>query len=122
MCHQADSSRAPAGPLLQPFESLGGWCMIDSNLQNSMLSVAEPERLAESPAGAVATARACGILIVDDQAHVRDVLSIGLRQEGFAVWLAANGREAFDLYRCRRADIDVVLLDMHMPVLNGPQT
>jgi CheY-like chemotaxis protein len=96
--------------------------MIASNPQNSMPCVAEPGRLAESLTGAQATARECGVLVVDDQACLRDMLSLGLRQEGFAVWLAANGREAFDLYRRHGEVIDVVLLDMHMPDLDGPQT
>ena len=96
--------------------------MIASNPRNSMPCVAEPGRLTESLTGALVTSRACGVLVVDDQACVRDMLSIGLRQEGFAVWLAANGREAFDLYRCHGELIDVVLLDMHMPDLDGPQT
>jgi CheY-like chemotaxis protein len=96
--------------------------MMESNPQNSMPSLAEPGRLAESPAGALRTSRKCGILVVDDQEHLRGMLRIGLRQAGFSVWLAANGREALDLYRSYRAVIDVVLLDVHMPDLDGPQT
>src|SRR5207302_8657366 len=95
---------------------------IESNPRNSVLAVAELGRLAVLPAGAVASSRACGILVVEDQACLRDMLSIGLRQDGFAVWLAANGREAFDLYRCHHETIDVVLMDVHMPGLDGPQT
>src|SRR5437879_5241869 len=96
--------------------------MINSNLHNPMPSVAEPGWLAESPAAAVATSRKCGILIVDDQACLRNIMGIGLRQEGFEVWLAANGREAFDLYQCHHETIDVVLMDVCMPGLDGPET
>ena len=63
-----------------------------------------------------------GVLIADDEADVRDVLHDRLRQEGFSVWLAADGQEALDLYRNHCATIDVVLLDVRMPGLNGPQT
>src|SRR5260370_36191894 len=95
--------------------------MIESNPPPTMLCEAEPGWLAESPAGALPTARKGGILVVDDQPTLRRLLGIGLREEGFAVWLAANGREALDVYRCHRGVIDVGLLDIHMPDLDGPQ-
>src|SRR5262249_59047688 len=63
-----------------------------------------------------------GILVVDDDETVRDVVNAWMRQDGFAVWLVASGREALDLYRRHREDIDVVLLDVQMPGLDGPQT
>ena len=69
-----------------------------------------------------ATPRKYGILVVDDEACMRDLLNLGMRHRGFAVWLAANGQEALDLYRRHRWTIDVVLLDMRMPGLSGPQT
>ena len=96
--------------------------MMESNQQNSRHNGAGSGRRSESPAGTLATSRPCGILVVDDTACVRDMLSIGLRQEGFDVWLAGNGREAFNLYRRSRAVIDVVLLDVQMPEMNGAQT
>ncbi len=67
-------------------------------------------------------ARKYGILAVDDDEGVRGVLGIGLRQLGFAVWLAAGGSEALDLYRRHHEAIDVVLLDVRMPGTDGPQT
>jgi len=79
-------------------------------------------RLAGSPGAPLATSRACGVLVVDDEEMVRGVLNLGLRHDGFAVWLAANGEEAVALYRRHRADIDVVLLDVRMPGPDGPQT
>src|SRR5690349_11978266 len=70
----------------------------------------------------LADGRRHGVLVVDDQEGVRGVLGAMLRQEGFAVWLAADGWEAIDLYRSRRAAIDLVLLDVRMPGLDGPAT
>jgi DNA-binding response OmpR family regulator len=96
--------------------------MLEANAQSSLLSMTEPGRREELPAGALAVSRKYGILVVDDQADLRAMLGIALGEEGFAVWLAANGREAFDLYQCHRKMIDVVLLDVNMPDLNGPQT
>ena len=63
-----------------------------------------------------------GILVVDDDAAVRGLLEFGLRHQGFAVWLAANGPEALEQYRRHGATIDVALLDVLMPGLDGPQT
>ena len=50
------------------------------------------------------------------------MLNDRLRQLGYSVWLAADGHEALDLYRNHCETIDVVLLDVRMPGLDGPQT
>jgi CheY-like chemotaxis protein len=62
------------------------------------------------------------ILVVDDEWPVRTALDMGLRSQGFRVWLAASGQEAFEIYRREGHDIALVLLDVFMPDLNGPQT
>ncbi len=74
------------------------------------------------PAAACTARRQYGVLVADDEADVRDVLHNKLRQEGFSVWLAADGQEALDLYRDHHETIDVVLLDVRMPGLDGLQT
>ena len=79
-------------------------------------------RPADSPATSFRTPRTYGILVVDDEWAVRAVLSVVLRGKGFALWLAANGQEALDLYRRHHETIDVVLLDVRMPGRDGPQT
>jgi CheY-like chemotaxis protein len=63
-----------------------------------------------------------GVLVVDNNARVRETLDEGLRQEGFAVWLASDTLEALDLYTCHRHEIDFVLLEVCMPGMDGPQT
>jgi CheY-like chemotaxis protein len=63
-----------------------------------------------------------GVLVVDDESEVRSVLRSALEGRGFRVWLADGGREALDLYRQHRDAIAVVLLDVRMPGLDGPQT
>ncbi len=63
-----------------------------------------------------------GILVVDDNHTVRSVLQLALERSGFEVWLADDGREAIRLYRRHGARIAVVLLDVCMPGLDGPQT
>jgi CheY-like chemotaxis protein len=59
-----------------------------------------------------------GVLLAEDEPVIRDLLGYLLRAKGFAVWSAADGREALEVYGRHRA----VLLDVHMPRLDGPQT
>jgi CheY-like chemotaxis protein len=63
-----------------------------------------------------------GVLVVDDEHMVRAIVQLGLERQGFNVWTASGGREALRLYRKHRDDIAVVLLDVRMPGLDGPQT
>jgi CheY-like chemotaxis protein len=86
------------------------------------LLLAQQTRAAESLSTPLVTPRQYGILIADDEGCVRSVLNLGMRQRGFAVWLAADGREALDLYQRHREAIDVVLLDVQMPGADGPWT
>jgi DNA-binding NtrC family response regulator len=62
------------------------------------------------------------ILLVDDEAMVRNFLEIGLRQRGYEVRLAPNGQAALDLYRAEPTAITLVILDVRMPVLDGCRT
>ncbi len=75
-----------------------------------------------TPEAPFAAAQPPGILVVDDEWEVRTILSEGLRREGFAVWQAADGYEALDLYRYHGESIGAVLLDVRMPGPDGPQT
>lgn len=70
-------------------------------------------RSAESPkAGARTT-----ILIVDDDALIRDWLTTSLRARGYGTISAGDGRQALSVTRGGRADL--VLLDVHLPVMDG---
>jgi DNA-binding NtrC family response regulator len=60
------------------------------------------------------------LLVIDDNDAVRAVLGAALRPEAFDVRLAAGGAEGVTLYRAGPADL--VLLDVWMPVLDGPAT
>jgi PAS domain S-box-containing protein len=59
------------------------------------------------------------ILVVDDEEIMRITVELLLENLGYRVLLVENGQEAVDLFRERRAEIDLVLLDMIMPVMNG---
>jgi CheY-like chemotaxis protein len=62
------------------------------------------------------------VLVVDDDHLVRAMVQLGLERNGFDVWLAPSGREAIDLYREHRKHITVILLEVCLPGLDGPQT
>jgi DNA-binding response OmpR family regulator len=57
------------------------------------------------------------VLVVDDKANMRQLISDYLGEQGFHVAVAANGRDA--LYTARRENPDVILLDIMMPVMDG---
>jgi two-component system, chemotaxis family, chemotaxis protein CheY len=57
------------------------------------------------------------ILIVDDSALVRSQLRTALEAKGARVVEAENGYEA--LWRARENSIDLVIADIHMPVMDG---
>jgi CheY-like chemotaxis protein len=63
------------------------------------------------------------ILVADDEPGILSLLQVALPQWGFAVWPAASGEEAIDVYRRHGAAIDAVLLDVQLgPGIDGPQT
>lgn len=59
------------------------------------------------------------VLIVDDDALIRDSLKIilDLEEDIEVVGCAKNGQEAFEF--CKNNDVDVVLMDIRMPVCDG---
>ncbi|MGH9385895.1 MAG: PAS domain-containing hybrid sensor histidine kinase/response regulator [Vicinamibacterales bacterium] len=62
------------------------------------------------------------ILVVDDEAAIREITRRTLERFGYRVMLAADGSEALTLYMAHRGAIDLVLTDMMMPVMDGPAT
>jgi len=57
------------------------------------------------------------ILVVEDEADIRELLRYSLTQEGYAVEEAADGAEALD--RIERRAPDLVLLDLMLPRMSG---
>jgi CheY-like chemotaxis protein len=60
------------------------------------------------------------ILLVDDDTTVRESLNDVLVSEGYVVIPAENGQQALDL--ANQSPVDLVLLDLNMPVKNGWDT
>lgn len=59
------------------------------------------------------------LLVVDDDTDLREALEEVLRDAGFDVVVASNGREALEVLARARPLPGLVLLDMMMPVLDG---
>jgi PAS domain S-box-containing protein len=60
------------------------------------------------------------ILLVDDEAAIREIAGATLQRFGYRVMPATNGAEAVALFAQHRGDIAAVLTDMAMPVMDGP--
>jgi PAS domain S-box-containing protein len=62
------------------------------------------------------------VLVVDDEAAIREIARGTLHAFGYEVLTAGDGTEAVALYARDREKIDVVLMDMMMPYMDGPAT
>ncbi len=59
------------------------------------------------------------ILVVDDEAAVRDFIAAVLRRLGYRVLLAVDGRDALAAYTREGGGVDAMVLDLVMPVMGG---
>ena len=60
------------------------------------------------------------VLIIDDSAPVRDITADMLRLFNYRVLTAKNGAEGLDVYQ--QHTVDLILLDVNMPVMDGAAT
>jgi two-component system, NtrC family, response regulator PilR len=75
------------------------------------------EALAAAAAAGTAAPSKPRILVVDDEASMRDMLRIVLRREGYDVLIAVNGRKAIEILQRER--VDLLLSDIRMPDITG---
>jgi CheY-like chemotaxis protein len=59
------------------------------------------------------------VLVVDDEEMVRSLAKAALLAQGWQVLEAADGQQAVDVFLQQRQAIDVVVLDLTMPVMSG---
>jgi PAS domain S-box-containing protein len=62
------------------------------------------------------------IMVIDDEADIREITTRTLESNGYRVIAAKDGREAVELYQNEADNIHLVLTDMVMPNLDGPGT
>ena len=80
---------------------------VSDNAENSATTVS----LAEKTGGT--------ILLVEDEETLRVMGKTMLDAMGFSAMTASNGSEALEIYRERVREIDVILMDLIMPVMGG---
>lgn len=61
------------------------------------------------------------ILVVDDEEGIRMLICKILRHQGFRVLEAKSGPQAIELFRTQRDAVGLVIADVAMPEMNGPQ-
>lgn len=59
------------------------------------------------------------VLFVDDEPTIRKAGQRILTRVGCRVYLASNGQEALEAYYRQRDEIDIVIMDLGMPVMDG---
>ena len=85
--------------------------------------IENPVEAEEGPTGEISRGRGKGtVLVVEDEAVVQRVAANALRNKGYHVLIANNGREALEIFGENPAKIDAVVLDLTMPVMGGEET
>lgn len=59
------------------------------------------------------------ILVVDDELYIRSMLKEVFEMNGYYVYTAANGLEGIEIFKKHADQIDLIILDMVMPVMDG---
>ena len=62
------------------------------------------------------------VLVAEDEASIRDFIVINLQRSGYEVLEAGDGLEALHIYDERNGEVDVALLDIMMPQMDGIDT
>ncbi|HIE10057.1 MAG TPA: response regulator [Kiritimatiellae bacterium] len=81
-----------------------------------------PEHVGRPPGRMPSRTGADTVLIVDDEAIVRQMMAEILKASGYPVLEASSGETAVDLFREHSRRIGLVILDMIMPGMDGAET
>lgn len=73
-------------------------------------------------AGVSSVARSANIMVVEDEPQLRDVARRMLESLGYAVTTFESGDQAVRYFETEHANVDLVILDMVMPVMSGRET
>jgi CheY-like chemotaxis protein len=106
----------------------GGWITVDSKPSaGTTFSVYFPSAVHSDPVEAheaeaeLTVPPGIGVLVVEDDALVRATLAKTLCDAGYSVLQAANGVEALKVFRNNAATIRVVVADVELPGMSGPE-
>ena len=98
----------------------GQGCRVHVYLPQAVRPAQPPGLTAPSPA-APAAGTGETVLVAEDEDAVRSLVVEVLAGCGYNVLAAASGHEALDLCRRRRGRVDLLLTDVVMPGMNGPE-
>ena len=108
-------------------KSHGGYVTVDSEVRHGttfkVLLPADPtlaRRAAEGPPKDLPRGQGEWVLVVDDEESVRSITERTLEAFGYRVLTAADGVEAVAVFAQHKKEIALVLIDMAMPVMDGP--
>ena len=59
------------------------------------------------------------VLVVDDESRMRKLIKDFLAQKGYSILEAGDGEEALQIYEENKNHINLILLDVMMPKLDG---
>ncbi len=62
------------------------------------------------------------ILLVEDNKTIQLIASTILGKNGYQVLVSDNGEQGLDEFKKNKDKIDLILMDLHMPIMNGYQT
>jgi signal transduction histidine kinase/CheY-like chemotaxis protein len=100
-----------------------GWIDVHSTQrEGSTFNIYLPALPAETTAGMVDEPRETQppcVLLVDDEALVRNLGAAILKRLGYQVLTAKDGQDGLDTFHANRKHIDLVVLDLQMPGLGG---
>ncbi|MEY3210944.1 MAG: hypothetical protein RIT28_1425, partial [Pseudomonadota bacterium] len=76
-------------------------------------------KAAVAPPSASSVERRGTVLVAEDEAETRQLLVSALRRQGYEVIAASDGVEAVELHRKHQGQIQLVIIDVSLPRLNG---
>jgi CheY-like chemotaxis protein len=62
------------------------------------------------------------IMVVDDESAIREIIKVTLQNNGYKVLTANDGAEAVALFAEHRRRINLIVMDIMMPYMDGPAT
>jgi PAS domain S-box-containing protein len=77
------------------------------------------EAAGRPPERAVLAGRGEGVLIVEDEKNLLALVETVLKRNGYEAFTAVHGEQAVDVYRRHKEEIDLVLLDLGLPIMDG---
>jgi len=102
-----------------------GWVSVDSQPgTGALFSLYFPKisgklKIVDPPQGSVEIASTGTVMVIDDEAFLVDLASRFLKRSGFEAHGFTSGIEAVEWYRENSSQIDLVVLDMKMPAMDG---